>query len=184
MKENDNKCKYCGEVNKIVTYRDVYTLTQKFTNGGKTDYTQTYDGIEDGDITWSVNGNLQASPWKFGGKTVATFDRFLASTTPFNGVVDRVIITLGTISIGKNMTYNVNSITFGVYHTDPTVANAVAIHSETYDWEEGKVITIDRPANEKWENCYFKITFNMTVSGKGDKNCSCTLGGFVLQVAE
>ena len=136
----------------------VYTLTP--VTGSNNSYAGNCDIIIDG-ITWNLTGNSTTNPWRMGGKSITKVDRALYSKTPINATVDKVTITMGETS----GSITVNSAKLLISST-PDFTNFVektftGAAKESYD------ITLDAVADS-----YFKLVFNLTVSGNNNKYIS------------
>ena len=176
--ETDTTCDICG-AEKEITYRDVYTLSQT-----KNTSNNSYDGkssIKSGDITWDVYGNTsETPPWRFGGgknTVLSSVDRKLESTTTFATDVDRIELTLGNITNSGSTVLTVNKVTVEVF------TNSETKHTTQFDWEAGKILTVDKPAGTSWKNCKYRIIFTISTNVTG-KNSFCTIGDLKLQVVE
>lgn len=137
----------------------VYNLTP--VEGG----TSAYDGagatgILINGVNWFVYGNTETLPWKIGGKSIEKQDRHIKTSTPIYGTVEKVVVNVG----GTSGDITLNSIKLSVAN------NASFTNSTNYD------ITDNLKANKDYvfqitptENAYYRITYNLTVSGSNNK---------------
>ena len=137
----------------------VYNLTP-FEGG-----TSAYDGagatgILINGVNWFVYGNTETLPWKIGGKSIEKQDRHIKTSTPIYGTVEKVVVNVG----GTSGDITLNSIKLSVAN------NASFTNSTNYD------ITDNLKANKDYvfqitptENAYYRITYNLTVSGSNNK---------------
>ena len=72
-----------------------YTLNPK--EGSNSAYANSCDIDIDG-ITWNLNGNSTMIPWRIGGKSLTNVNRTLYSKTPMGAAVDKVVLSVGTVS--------------------------------------------------------------------------------------
>ena len=135
----------------------VYTLDGTVT-GGTSGYASESE-ITQGVHSWKVTGNTTMNPWRIGGNTLTSIDRPLYSTTSFSNTISKVELTVGAAS---NIT--VNSLKLQVASNSgfeplvETVTRTFAANS-----------TITFSGSEDWTNCYFKIIFNVSVSGSSNR---------------
>ena len=137
----------------------VYNLTP--VEGG----TSAYDGagatgILINGVNWFAEGNTETRPWKIGGKSIKKQDRHIKTSTPIYGTVEKVVVNVG----GTSGDITLNSIKLSVAN------NASFTNSTNYD------ITDNLKANKDYvfqitptENAYYRITYNLTVSGSNIK---------------
>ncbi len=144
-----------------------YTLTPA--SGSNNSYANNCD-IEIGGITWNLTGNSTTQPWRIGGKNLTGVDRALYSKNalPFN--VGKIVITHGSAS---NIT--VNSMTV-IVASDASFNTVVSTLTPTFAASDD--ITINRPSGVSWENCYFKIIYNVSVSGNTNRYVEFTKAVF------
>lgn len=137
----------------------VYTLDGTVT-GGNSGY-DSESAIEQNTISWKVKGNTTTSPWRIGGKSLTNVDRTIYSTVPLNKNISKIEIThSGASSI------TVNSMT--VIVASDAEFNSV-VSSLTPSFVANGVVTVERPSGVNWNNCYFKIVYNVTVSSTSNK---------------
>ena len=72
-----------------------YTLTPA--TGSNNSYTGNCD-ITISDITWTVTGNAQMTPWRIGGKSITNVDRTVYSKTAMGNAISKVELTVGAAS--------------------------------------------------------------------------------------
>ena len=144
---------------------EAYTLTVASTGGNSSPHnsytaaaTTTIDGIE-----WSVLGNSNQSPWRLGGKesNCSGADRDVHSNTAITDNISKIEITHGTAS---NIT--VNSMTV-IVSTNSDFSDPVS--TLTPDFVAEDVVTVNRPAGKDWSNCYYKIVYNLSVTGNSNR---------------
>lgn len=149
------------------TERVVYTLTPA--NGSNNSYTSNCDITVDG-ITWNLEGNSQMQPWRMGGKSITKTDRALYSKTALEHNISKIKITHGAAS---NIT--VNSMTV-IVASDANFNNKVSTLTPTF--AANSTVTVKRPDGKDWSNCYYKIIYNVTVSGSSNKFLEFTKAEF------
>ncbi len=156
----DNVSSDVASASYIITSGDnlVYTLTP--TGGSNNGYANNCD-IEIDGITWNLTGNSQTLPWRIGGKSLSGVDRTLYSKTALNGSINKIEITHGAAS-----SITVNSMTV-VVASDANFDTIVSTLTPTFS--ANSTITINRPDGVNWDNCYYKIVYNVTVSGTSNK---------------
>ena len=135
-----------------------YTLTP--TTGSNNSYASNCD-IKIGDITWNVTGNSQEIPWRIGGKSITGVDRSVYSKTALAKNVSKIELTIGTAN-----SITVNSLTV-IVSKNSDFSNPVS--TITPKFAASSTITINRPDGKDWSNCYYKFTFNVTVSSTSNK---------------
>ena len=136
-----------------------YTLDGTLT-GGSNGYA-TESEITQNDVTWMVTGNTTVSPWRLGGKSLDNVDRTIYSTTPLKMDVKKIEIEHGTAS-----DVTVNSMTV-IVASDAEFSSVVSQLTPTFV-ESGKV-TVTPPTGASWNNCYYKIVYNITISATSNK---------------
>lgn len=135
-----------------------YTLEPA--TGSNNSYTGNCDVIISG-ITWNVSGNAQMVPWRIGGKSITSVNRTVYSKTSMNSEISKVQLTVGGAS---NIT--VNSLTLTVASNEDF---STVIENVSATFAANSTITFSPSEGKKWENAYFKFTFNVTVSGSSNK---------------
>jgi hypothetical protein len=144
-----------------------YTLTPA--SGSNNSYANNCD-IEIGGITWNLTGNSTTQPWRIGGKNLTGVDRALYSKNALPFSVGKSVITHG---IAFNIT--VNSMTV-IVASDASFNTVVSTLTPTFAASDD--ITINRPSGVSWENCYFKIIYNVSVSGNTNRYVEFTKAVF------
>ena len=128
----------------------------------------TYDGdntaVQNG-ISWIVNGNVTMNPWRIGGKSISGVNRFIYSQNPISNNVKRIDIEFGSAS-----SITVNSLVVDVYSTAPNAESGEGdVTSTSANFEANSTVKINKPENKDWENCYYRITLNVTVTVTSNK---------------
>ena len=129
--------------------------------GGSSAYASASDITQNG-ISWKVTGNTTQNPWRIGGNTLSGVDRPIYSVTPLPYDVAKIEISFGAAS-----SITVNSLTVGVYSTAEGAAAGGAggrIASFTPSFVASKIVTVQKQDSTSWNNCYYNITLNVTVS--------------------
>ena len=128
--------------------------------GGTNNYASESEINQEG-ITWMVTGNTDISPWRIGGKNLDGVDRPLYSIDPMGDNITKIIVMHGA---ANNIT--VNSMTLIVSANADFTAPTSTL---TADFVADADVTFERPANVNWSNQYFKIVYNVTVSGNSNR---------------
>lgn len=111
-------------------------------------------------VTWSVTGNSTMVPWRIGGKYLDKVDRDIKCSTPINGTFGKVVVSIGTTSGSITL----HSLTLSVAD-NPDFTNATK-YKHTSNLKANTKHAFDiTPAT----NAYYKITFNVTVTGTSNK---------------
>lgn len=129
--------------------------------GGTGGYAEASTITQNG-ISWKVMANTTMSPWRIGGKSLTGADRPVYSTTALAKNITKVVVSHGTAA---DITVNSVKLTVSTKadFSDPVdvlTGPALAADSE---------MTFTRPEGHSWENCYFKLVYNVTVSASGNK---------------
>jgi hypothetical protein len=119
------------------------------------------EDITIGGITWNVTGNSTLVPWRIGGKSLTEVDRAIYSKTAMNYNIGKIEITHGNAS---NIT--VNSMTV-VVASDADFANVVSELTPTF--AANSTVTVEKPVGANWSNCYYKIIYNVSVTGSSNR---------------
>lgn len=143
----------------------VYELNYVNAEGGGNGYAEVYNVTVNG-IAWSVPGNTQMDPTRIGGKSLSGVDRVLYSQTAINHDITKVIIDHGTAS-----GITINSVTLTVYSS---AANAASGSNPLYTVSGGTFaanasMIFNRPEDADWYGCYYRIVYNVTVTGSSNK---------------
>ena len=135
-----------------------YTLTTASTGTGNnhTGYASAVDYTTNG-ITWNVTGNSNMVPWRIGGKSITNVDRAVYTKTALAADVTKIEITHGTVNC------TINSCTL-------TVSDAANEAGETFavTVAQNTTSTITLPEGD-YSNKYYKLVYNITVSGSSNK---------------
>lgn len=158
---------YTITVNSGDTEAVVYTLDGTVTATGNAYATATE--ITQNGITWEVMGNTEMNPWRIGGKG-ENLERTVYSTTALNKNISKIEITHGTAS---NIT--VNSMTV-IVSKNANFSNPVSTLTPTF--VASGVVTVNRPDGADWSNCYYKIVYNVSVSGNSNRFIQFTKAEF------
>ena len=119
------------------------------------------------EIGWAVTGNGQMIPWRIGGKSLSGVDRAIYSTTAIPANISQIVITHGAAS-----GITVNSMKVYVCSTDEGAAANTptdVVASFTPSFVANDTVTIDKEDDTSWANCYYRIVYNVTVSGGSNK---------------
>ena len=142
-----------------------YTLSA--TVGSDNGYA-TAEDIEVNKITWNVTGNSTYAPWRLGGKSISNTDRAIYSKEPISANISQIVITngasSGSITVNSMKVY-VCSTAAGAKAGTPT--DVVASFTPSY--VEDDDVTINKADDTSWANCYYRIVYNVTVSGSKNK---------------
>jgi hypothetical protein len=162
------------QVTATATYREVYTTSKVIditVNQTELVYGMTpiYGGnqyyadesiITINDIQWSIiGGNTHMVPWRIGGKSLNNTDREIKTMSPVYGTVSKVIVSVG--ETGGSITFN--SLTLSVAN------NADFTNATTYKKNNPKASTDYTFYITEATDAYYKITYNVTVSGTSNK---------------
>ncbi len=133
-----------------------YTLDGN-TTGGSNGYATESEITQNGKV-WKVMGNTTMSPWRIGGKNLSNVERPVYNTTAFSDNVCKVVLTHGTAS-----SITVNSVKL-IVSKNSNFSSPIDTITKT-DFAASSDMTFLRPDGHSWDNCYFKIVYNITVSG-------------------
>lgn len=139
----------------------VFYNLNTFTSGSNNSYAGNCDVTVNG-ITWNINGNSQVSPWKFGGKSITKVDRTLYTKTAMSDDITKVVLN-GVQNSGSITVHSIKLIVSTGSDGTGTVKSTLTAGSTS------GTITFTRPNNTSWANCYYKLVFNVTVSGSKNK---------------
>ena len=156
----------------------VYSLTASNagSTGNNSNYAQASEFTQNG-VTWMVCANIAIDGgWRFGGKSLDKVDRSMYSSTAVASDSDKIVISLA--GTGGNIT--VNSMKVGVYSTAELAAAGGDGDVATFapKWAANSTIILDKQDSASWANCFFGITFNVTVTQSSNKYIA--LGGLTL----
>lgn len=143
------------------------TYTLQATTSTHTAYAQSGE-VEVNGLTWMVNGNTTLKSnekpiWRIGGKNIENTDRFIYGKSPISGKVSKIEIT----HVGAGSKVTVNSVTVFVYDTAKDAADATnEVSSVAGSFVANGVTTFDAPEGQDWTGKYYRIVYNLSVSGK------------------
>ena len=142
------------------TRDEVVAYTLEPIAGSNNSYAGNCD-IEIDGITWNLTGNSQMIPWRIGGKNIENVDRDLFSRTPIADNITHIEIEHGTAS-----GIEVNSMTLTVSLNEDFTDPVSELEGE---FAASSTTTFVRPTDADWTNMYYKVTYNVTVSGSSNK---------------
>ena len=152
-----------------------YTLSGSI-KGSNSNYNESCEvAVADGKntITWTVEGNTsiddKMTSWRLGGKSITATDRAVYSNGAMNANISKIQLSAASATI------TVNSLTVVVARNSDFSG---VVSTLTPAFEAGKVITIERPADADWTNCYYKFTYNVTNSTTSNKYVEFTGANF------
>lgn len=128
--------------------------------GGTNGYADASE-ITQGDMTWMVMGNTTMNPWRIGGKNLSNVDRPIYCTSTFGDNITKVVVEHGTAS---NIT--VNSMTL-IVSASSNFNNPTSTVTGTF--EANGTTTFNRPVGADWTDKYFKLVYNVSVSGSTNR---------------
>ena len=146
-----------------VDYDLVYTLDGSVTStaSGSSAYATAIDIVDNG-ITWNVMGNTSTNPWGIGGKNLSSTGRSMYSKGAVAGNILKIEIEHGAAS-----SVTVNSMKVEVA-TDAAFANIVSTCNPTF--AASGTVTVNHPdGDDAWEDCYYRITYYLTIGGSNKK---------------
>ena len=129
-----------------------YTLDGTVT-GGSNGYAVESD-ITQNEILWKATGNTTTNPWRIGGKNLSNVDRTIYSTGTINETITKAELNFGSAS-----DITVNSVKLTV-STNASFSPVLEEVSKSFSANS----TVTFPSTQTWTNCYYKITFNVTVT--------------------
>jgi len=149
--------KEAGSVDPVV----VYNLdTTGELQGANNSYAGNCD-IESDGITWNFTGNSQQHPWRLGGKSITEVDKTIYTKTVLAQDMTKVVLKVGSAT-----DITVNSLKLEVA-TDAEFTQIVS--TVNGEFAANSDITFARPDEVSWANCYYRFTFNVTVSLTSNK---------------
>ena len=128
--------------------------------GGSNVYAEESDITQDS-VTWKVMGNTTTNPWRIGGKNLTNVERPVYSTAPISENISKIEIEHGTAN-----SITVNSMTVTVA-SDAEFKNVISTLTPTF--AANGTVTVERPSGADWTGRYYKIVYNVTVSGDSNK---------------
>jgi len=137
----------------------VYTLDGTIT-GGSSGYAEE-STITQNDFTWKVMGNTTMNPWRIGGKNLTGVERPVYSTNTIEDNISKIVVTHGTAS---NIT--VNSMTL-IVSANADFSSATSTLNGNF--AASGTTTFNRPDGADWSNMYYKIIYNVSVSGNTNR---------------
>ena len=140
-----------------------YTLDGTIT-GGSSGYAEASD-ITQNLMSWKVTGNTTMSPWRIGGKSLSGVDIPIYSATAMSSAITKM-----TIEVGAASSITVNSLKL-IVSSDADFADVHKIDEVAGTFSANSTITFKpkTPATEWATGSYYKIIFNVTVSGSSNK---------------
>lgn len=125
--------------------------------------------IEIDGITWSVNGNMTLTSgdaktpiWRIGGKSLTDTDRTIYS----KGAIAQKVSKIDVTHFAKGANVTVNSMTISVYDNAKDAANGEnAVSSVGATYVDNGVTTFEVPEGQDWTGKYYRIVYNLSVSG-------------------
>nr|MCR5741124.1 hypothetical protein [Gammaproteobacteria bacterium] len=162
----------------VVTLTEPYVLdaTLEANKGKGTGYADL-NQVTVGGVIWNVGGNTGMNPYRIGGKAIENVDRRVFSGSMISNNISLIAFVLGN---ANNVT--VNSVRVDVYSTLSLAKAGAAgdVYSAAQTFTAGTTIIVERPAGADWSNCYFSITFNLTITASSNKYIE--LQGIVLNI--
>ena len=143
------------------TRDEVVAHTLDGTITGGTNGYATESEITQNNLTWMVMGNTTQNPWRIGGKSLTNENRPVYSTGTMSDNITKIIVTHGTAS-----GITVNSMTL-IVSANSDFSNPTS--TMTGDFVASSTTTFNRPTGIDWSNKYYKIIYNVTVSGSSNK---------------
>lgn len=141
---------------------EVYYTLDGTSTGGSSGYDSESD-ITQGAISWKVTGNTTMNPWRIGGKSLSGVDRPIYSTTAMGSAITKMELTVGTAS-----SITVNSLKL-IVASDEDFSNIIDEISATFAASSTMTFVPTSSASSWATNSYYKILFNLTVSGSSNK---------------
>lgn len=140
-----------------VDYELAYTLTPETSStSGSSAYATAVD-ISINDVTWNVMGNTSLVPWRIGGKNLSDEPRQLFSKTAIKDNIAKIEIKHeGASSV------TVNSMKVEVASNEDF---STIVSTLTPTFVATGTVEVTRPAGKDWSNCYYRITYNVTIGG-------------------
>ena len=141
-----------------------YTL-----DGTKTGGTNSYGSASDitqNNMDWKVTANTTQNPWRIGGSSITNEDRPIYSTTAMGSAITKIEISTGAAS-----SITVNSVKLIVSTVSNGGGTKIDEITKTSNLAPNKTITFTptSPLTEWATGAYYKIIFNVTVSGSSNK---------------
>ena len=129
-------------------------------------YAAMYETTVNG-IKWNAPGNqYEDQAWRIGGKSITNEDRYMYTMDAINATVTKVVVKHGDINGAT-----VNSFTLNVYTTAEKAAAGGEGDVSSIDGTYGanSDYTFVCPDGEDWTDCYYRFTWNITVTQNSNK---------------
>lgn len=129
-------------------------------------YAAMYETVVNG-ITWQAPGNqYEDQAWRLGGKSISGEDRYMYTVDAIQTTVSKVVVSHGDINGAT-----VNSFTLNVYSSADLAATGGEgdVSSITGKYTANDDYTFSCPADADWTNCYYRFTWNITVTQASNK---------------
>ena len=140
-----------------------YTLDGTQT-GGTNSYASASD-ITQNNMDWKVTANTTENPWRIGGKSITDTDRPIYSTTAMGSAITKIQISTGAAS-----SITVNSVKLIVSTASNGGGTKIDEITKTSSLTNATItFTPTSPLTEWAIGAYYKIIFNVTVSGSSNK---------------
>ncbi len=135
-----------------------YTLdgTTTWSTSGSSNYDTATETTQN-DVTWSVKGNTNISPWRIGGKNLTNVDREVYSKTAMGSAISKVELEVGNI----NLTVNSIKLIVASNSDFTTVLQTI----EKTGITANTTLTFNPTSSEWEEGAYYKFVFNVTAGG-------------------
>ena len=145
-----------------------YTLDGNIT-GGSNGYATESDITQDG-VSWKATGNTTIAPWGIGGNSISKVDRpiYSTATTSTTGTITGNIDSVRIVH-GANTGVTVHSLTLIVDDNSNFSSPISTLSTTTVNENDSVVFTRPTSPAVDWDNCYYKIVYNMSKSGSGNK---------------
>ena len=136
-----------------------YTLDGTVT-GGSAGYAEESNITQNG-LSWKVMGNTTMNPWRIGGKNLSNTDRPVYSTGTISDNITKIVVTHGN---ANNITVNsmILTVSANADFSNPT-------STITGDFAANGTTTFTRPVATDWTGKYYKIVYNVSVSGNSNR---------------
>ena len=129
-------------------------------------YAAMYETVVN-NITWQAPGNqYEDQAWRLGGKSLNGVDRYMYTVDAIETTVSKVVVSHGDISGAT-----VNSFSLNVYSSAALAAAGGNgdVSSITGEYTANEDYTFTCPVDADWTNCYYRFTWNITVTQSGNK---------------
>ena len=123
--------------------------------------TRTFDNVE-----WKITANLTTNPWRLGGNKITNTPRTVYNSTAISNNVTKIDIAVGDIASGATIA----STKFAVYSSlADLTAKTNALEEFDLTASKNTTLTVTKAGETNWENAFYCLTFNITVSGTSNK---------------